>query len=54
LGILAMKVLAIWSLVALVSGVILGAAIRKSERTHRDEFLDALFSTLETWQASRY
>ena len=53
MGILAMEILAVWSLISLVTSLALGAAIRKGERIHRDEFLSALFSTLETLQASR-
>ena len=53
MGILAMKVLAVWSVVSIVAGLALGAAFRKGARVHKDEFLDYLFSTLETLQASR-
>jgi len=53
LGILALEILGIWSLVAIVAGLALGAAIRKGAREHKDEFLACLFSTLESLQASR-
>jgi hypothetical protein len=53
MGILAMEILGIWSLVALVAGLALGAAIGKSARVQKDEFLACLFSTLESMQASQ-
>ena len=53
MGILAIKVLAIWSLVAVVTGFALGAIIHKAERVHKDEFLTALFATIASLQASR-
>jgi hypothetical protein len=52
MAILAIEILLAWSFVSFVTGLILGAAIRKGERTHKDEFLSAVFSTLETMQAS--
>ncbi len=52
MGILAVEIILAWSLASLVTGFILGAAIRKGERMHKDEFLSALFSTLESVQAS--
>ncbi len=53
MGILAIEVLGIWSLVALLAGLALGAAIRKNERAQMDEFLSCLFSTLESLQTPR-
>jgi len=53
LGILAIEILGIWSLVAVATGLALGATIRKGERIHKDEFLSCLFSTIEAMQASR-
>ena len=53
MGILILKVLAMWSLVAMVAGLSLGAAIRKGERIRKDEFLSCVFASLETLQASR-
>jgi hypothetical protein len=53
MGILIVKVLATWSLVALVAGLGLGAAIRRGERVRKDEFLSCIFASLETQQASR-
>jgi hypothetical protein len=53
MGILAVKVLAIWSFVDLVIGFALGAVIRKGERLRKDAFLTALFATLASQQESR-
>jgi hypothetical protein len=53
MGILILKVLAMWSLVAVVAGFGLGAAIRRGERLRKDEFLSCVFASLETLQASR-
>jgi hypothetical protein len=53
MGILILKVFAMWSLVAMVAGLGLGAAIRRGERARKDEFLSCVFATLETLQASR-
>ena len=53
MGILLLKVLAMWSLVALVAGLGLGAAIRRGERVRKDEFLSCVFASLETMQALR-
>jgi hypothetical protein len=51
MGILILKVLATWSVVALVAGLGLGAAIRRGERVRKDEFLSYVFASLETTQA---
>lgn len=53
MGILAIEVLGIWSLLALVAGLVLGAAIGKSSRVQKDEFLACLFATMESLQSSR-
>ena len=53
MAILAAEIISAWSLVALITGLALGALIGKAERAHQEEFLSALFSTLETMQASR-
>jgi hypothetical protein len=53
MGILVLKIIAMWSMVALVAGLGLGAAIRRGERTRKDEFLSSVFETIETLQASR-
>ena len=53
MGILILKVLTMWSLFALVTGLSLAAAIRRGERVRKDEFLSRIFASLETLQASR-
>lgn len=53
MGILVLKFLAMWWLVALVVGLGLGAAIQRGERVRKDEFLACVFASLETLQASR-
>lgn len=53
MGMLILKVFAMWSLVAMIAGLGLGAAIRRGERVRKDEFLSCVFATLETLQASR-
>jgi hypothetical protein len=53
MGMLILKVLAMWSLVAMVAGLSLGAAIRRGERVRKDEFLSCVFASLETLQAFR-
>jgi hypothetical protein len=52
MGVIALEIVAIWSLVAVALGLALGAVIRKGERVHTDEFLTAVFSTLESLQAA--
>jgi hypothetical protein len=52
MGILAVEILAAWSLASFATGLVLGVVIRKGERIHKEEFLSALFSTLESMQAS--
>jgi len=53
MGFLILKVLVIWSFVALVTGLGLGAAIRRGERVRKDEFLSCVLASLEVLQASR-
>ena len=53
MGILIVKVLVPWSIVALTTGLVLGAAIRRGERIRKDEFLSSVFASLEAMQASR-
>jgi hypothetical protein len=53
MGILLLKVVATWSLVAIVTGFTLAAAIRRGERVRKDEFLSCVFATVETMQAYR-
>ena len=48
MGVLILKVLSTWSVVALVAGLGLGAAIRRGERVRKDEFLSCVFASLET------
>jgi hypothetical protein len=53
MAILVLKVLAMWSFIAALTGFGLGAAIRRGERIRRDEFLSCVFASLEAMQASR-
>jgi hypothetical protein len=53
MGILVLKVLVTWSLVALAAGLSLGTAIRRGDRIRKDEFLSCALESLETLQASR-
>lgn len=53
MGILILKVLSMWSLVAVAAGFGLGAAIRRGDRVRKDEFLSCVFSSLEALQAFR-
>ncbi len=50
---LVMKVLTFWTVAALVAGFGLGAMIRAADRVRKEEFLDALFSTLASKQMAR-
>ena len=53
MGTLILEILVMWSLVAMVAGLGLGAAIRRGERVRKDEFLSCVFASLESLQASR-
>ena len=53
MGVIAMEILGVWCVVSLVTGLVLGTAIRKGECIHREEFLGCLFSAIEVWQGSR-
>jgi hypothetical protein len=53
MGILAIKILGIWSVLALVTGLAIGAIIQKGERLRQDEFLTFLFSMIASLQAPR-
>jgi hypothetical protein len=53
LGVHVMEIVGIWCLLALVTGLALGATIRQGERVHKEEFLACLFSAAEAWQSSR-
>jgi hypothetical protein len=52
-GVLILKILGMWSLVAIVAGLSLGAAIRRGERARKEQFLSYIFASLETSQGSR-
>jgi len=47
------EIVSVWCLLAVFTGLALGATIRKSERIHQEEFLSCLFSAVEAWQSSR-
>lgn len=53
MAILILEVLGSWSLIAVVAGLGLGAAIARGERVRKDEFLTYVFASVETLQASR-
>jgi len=53
MGILILKILALWSLVAMLTGLGLGALIRRGDRVRKDVFLSCVFASLENLQASR-
>jgi hypothetical protein len=53
MGILLLKVLVTWSLLAVAAGFALGAAISRGDRVRRDEFLSCVFASLETMQGFR-
>ena len=53
MGILFLKVLVLWSLVALVAGLGLGAVIRRGERVRKEEFFAWVLASLESLQTSR-
>ena len=51
--ILILKVMAMWSVGAVLGGLCLGAAIGRGERARKDEFLTSVFASLENMQGSR-
>ena len=53
MGILLLKILITWSLVAVVAGLGLGAAISRGERVRKDEFLTSVFASIENLQTFR-
>lgn len=53
MGFLVLKVLAVWSSLAIVTGFAAGAAIRRAERTAKELFLTCAFAAIEVLQASR-
>ena len=52
MGIFAIQVLAIWSLVALAAGLGLGAMIQKADRVEKDGMLSALLANEARRQSS--
>jgi len=53
MGILILKILMMWSLVSLATGLGVGAVISRGERVRKDEFLSCVFASLENLQESR-
>lgn len=53
MAILVAKVFVVWSSLAIVTGLALGAVIQRGERSRKDVFLSSLFAAIETLQASR-
>ena len=53
MGILVLKILGLWSALALVSGLVLGAAIERGNRVRRNVFVSCVFASLEILQGSR-
>ncbi len=51
--ILAVEIFVVWSVVALLAGLAVGAVIGKADRIRKDEFLSALFSNLANLPTSR-
>lgn len=49
----AFEILGMWTLLAVVTGLCLGALIRKSEQIRLDEVLNRLLSMVENFQNSR-
>ena len=50
---LAITVLCAWSITSLAAGLGLGAVIRTADRVQKEEFLEALLSTLSERQMAR-
>lgn len=50
MGVMILKILGMWSLVAIAAGLSLGAAIRRGERARKEQFLSYVFASLETSQ----
>ncbi|MGH9679311.1 MAG: hypothetical protein ACRD4Y_05125 [Candidatus Acidiferrales bacterium] len=53
MALIAVEVLGVWCVVAVITGLALGSAIRRGECIHKEEFLSCLFSAIEAWQGSR-
>jgi hypothetical protein len=53
MGILILKIFVMWSLIATVAGLSLGAAIRRGDQVRKDVFLSCVFASLEALQGTR-
>jgi hypothetical protein len=53
MGLLILKVLAIWTAVGLVACLALGAAVRRADRARKDTFLNCVFDSLESLRTFR-
>jgi hypothetical protein len=53
MGILVLKVLAVWSSLAMVTGFAAGAAIKRAEHAAKEVFLNCAFAAIEILQTSR-
>lgn len=53
MAILVVKLLGMWSGVAVVTAFALGAAIRRGDRVRKDEFLSCVFASIEALEAYR-
>jgi len=51
---LVLMILLTWVLTSILTGVSLGAIIRRGEQIHKDELLSCLFESTAIWQASNY
>jgi len=52
-GLLILKILAIWALVALAACLAFGLAVRRGERIRKDTFLTCVFESLESLRGLR-
>jgi hypothetical protein len=53
MGILILKILMMWSLVSVATGLGVGAVISRGERVRKEEFLSCAFASMERLQESR-
>jgi hypothetical protein len=53
MGLLMLKVIAIWAVVGLVACLALGAAVRRADRVRKDTFLNCIFDSLESLRTFR-
>jgi hypothetical protein len=53
MGILVLKVLGVWSSLAIVTGFAAGAAIKRAEQAAKELFLTCAFAAIEVLQSSR-